>query len=453
VVSAGSVDGDTIAAIATPPGAGGIGIVRVSGPEAVEVVARLIGREAGGLPDRVLLHAVARDPASGERLDEVLVAVMRAPRSYTGEDVAEVHGHGGAVNMGRLLRAALAAGARPAEPGEFTRRAVARGRMDLVRAEAVLGVIAAASERALRLAQGQLEGRLGERVAVLRQRATELLADLEASIDFPEEGIEHAARSGLAARAAELGTACSALAETFAVGRALSEGLDVALVGPVNAGKSSLFNRLVGSERALVAAEPGTTRDFVEARVVWEGIPVTLVDTAGWREAEGVERRGIELGEKRASRADVLVELIPAEFVRQGETGHRTQDTGHRTQDTGRRIPVVSKGDELKGGAGGMIVTSAVTGQGVEELKAAIVGAVGAGGEEGVVVTSERQRDLVARAADALSRAAGAAGAGQAEEVLALEVREAARALAAVLGEEVGEEMLDALFARFCIGK
>ena len=446
------MDGDTIAAIATPPGSGGVGIVRVSGPQAVAVAARLVGRAAAELPDRTLVHAVARDPASGERLDEVLVAVMRAPRSYTGEDVAELHGHGGAVNMGRLLRAALAAGARAAEPGEFTRRAVARGRMDLVQAEAVLGVIAAASERALRLAQGQLEGRRGARVAELRRAATELRADLEASIDFPEEGISHAERHVLAARAGEIAEACRVLGASFAVGRALAEGLDVALVGPVNAGKSSLFNRLVGSERALVAEEPGTTRDYVEARVVWSGVPVTLVDTAGWREAGGVERRGIELGEKRAERADVRVELIPADFWR-ATTATATGDGQQATGDRRRAMRVVSKGDELRGDAGGMIVTSAVTGAGIEELKEAIVGMVGAGGEEGVVVTSERQRDLVVRAAEALGRAAGAVEAGQTEEVLALEVREAARALAQVLGEEVGEEMLDALFARFCIGK
>lgn len=440
------MDGETIAAIATPPGSGGIGIVRVSGPEAVAVVGRLVGRAPEALPDRTLVHAVARDPVSGERLDEVLVAVMRAPRSYTGEDVAELHGHGGVVNMGRLLRAALAAGARPAGPGEFTRRAVARGRLDLVRAEAVLGVIAAASERALRLAQGQLEGRLGERVAELRREATELLADVEASIDFPEEGIAHVERQVLAARAAELGGACGRLASSFAVGRALSEGLDVALVGPVNAGKSSLFNRLVGSERALVAEEAGTTRDYVEARVVWDGVPVTLVDTAGWRPAHGVEQRGIELGEKRAARADIEVELIPAGFQR---TGNRQQATGDRRL----AMRVISKGDELVGDPGGLIVTSAVTGQGIEELKAAVVAMVGAGGEEGVVVTSERQRDLLVRASEALARAEEAVRGGQAEEVLALEVREAALALAQVLGEEVGEEMLDALFARFCIGK
>jgi tRNA modification GTPase len=444
------VDGDTIAAIATPPGSGGVGIVRVSGPAAVEVVARLVGRTVGELPDRRLVHAVAREPSTGERLDEVLVAVMRGPRSYTGEDVAELHGHGGAVNMGRLLRAALAAGARPAGPGEFTRRAVAHGRLDLVRAEAVLGVIAAASERALRLAQAQLEGRLGERVAELRREATELLADVEASIDFPDEGIAHAEPAALAARADALARACGALAGSFAMGRALAEGIDVALVGPVNAGKSSLFNRLVDSERALVADEPGTTRDYVEARVVWDGVPVTLVDTAGWREAQGVEQRGIELGEKRAERADVCVELIPAELE---ETGDRRRETGDRRQETGRKIAVISKGDQLEREAGGLIVTSARTGQGISELKEAIVGMIGVGGEEGMVVTSERQRDLLARASEALSRAASAVRAGQAEEVLALEVREGARALAEVLGDEVGEEMLDALFARFCIGK
>jgi len=444
------VDGETIAAIATPPGSGGIGVVRVSGPAAVAVVGRLVGRAPEAMPDRTLVHAVARDPVSGTRLDEVLVAVMRAPRSYTGEDVAEVHGHGGAINMGRLLRAALAAGARPAAPGEFTRRAVANGRLDLVRAEAVLGVIAAASERALRLAQGQLEGRLGERVAALRGEATELLADVEASIDFPEEGIAHVGLATLAARAAALGRACGELAETFAVGRALSEGLDVALVGPVNAGKSSLFNRLVGSERALVAEEPGTTRDYVEARVVWEGVPVTIVDTAGWRDAAGVERRGIELGEQRAERADIRVELIPAELRNTGRGG---QGTGDRGQGMRRRLLVISKGDSLVGDAEGLIVTSALTGQGIEELKAAVVAMVGQGGEEGLVVTSERQRDLLVRASQALARAEVAVRRGQAEEVLALEAREAAQALAQVLGEEVGEEMLDALFARFCIGK
>jgi tRNA modification GTPase len=438
---------DTIAAIATPPGAGGIGVVRISGPDAVETAARVVGREAGRLEDRRLLAAVARDPVSGERLDEVLVVVMRAPRSFTGEDVAELHGHGGAVNMARLLRAVVAGGrVRHAEPGEFTRRAFENGRLDLTEAEAVLGVIEASSERALRLAQSQLAGRLGERIAELRRRGTDLLADLEASIDFPEEGIEVVARGDVAARASALAAECAALAGTFEAGRALREGLHVALCGPANAGKSSLFNRLVGSERALVDEQPGTTRDFVEAAVVWHGVRVTLVDTAGLREAGSeVERRGIELGARRARQADIEVHLVAADSL-----GDPPSPAAGR-----RSLRVVSKGDQLPAGAApSYLVTSAVTGQGLEELVGSVLEMATSGGlaEEGAaLLTTERQRSLVARGADAFARAAAAAGA--AEEILAMEVREAVDALAGVLGERIGEEMLDALFARFCIGK
>jgi tRNA modification GTPase len=438
---------DTIAAIATAAGAGGVGIVRLSGPGAVAALARVVGRAQERLRDRQMVLAVARDPASGERLDEVMCVVMRGPRSFTGEDVAEIHGHGGAVNMARLLRAAVDAGARHAEPGEFTRRAFENQRLDLTRAEAVLAVIEASSERALRLAQGQLAGQLGERVGALRRRGTELLADVEASIDFPEEGFEHVARTEVAARAARLAGDCAALAATFEAGRALREGVEVALCGPVNSGKSSLFNRLVGSERALVSAEPGTTRDFVEARVVWNGVGVTLIDTAGLREAASeVERRGIDLGAARARRADVEVHLVASDEV----------GTAAAAAASGRVLRVVSKGDKLAADAvAPFLVTSAVTGQGVDELIAAVLSLATAGGAEqdgGALLTSERQRGLVARAQAGFARAAAAA-VERPEEVTALEVRESVDALAEILGERVGEEMLDALFARFCIGK
>jgi len=444
---------DTIAAVATPAGAGGIGIVRVSGPVAVAIAARVVGREPDALPDRRMVLAAARDPAGGERLDDVMVVVMRAPRSFTGEDVAELHGHGGAVNMARLLRAVVAAGARHAEPGEFTRRAFENGRLDLTRAEAVLAVIEASSERALRLAQGQLAGTLGERIGELRGEATALLAELEASIDFPEEGLDLSARGAVAARAAALAAACERLAATFDAGRALREGVHVALCGPVNLGKSSLFNRLVGSERALVADEPGTTRDFVEARVVWSGLAVTLIDTAGLREAAtGVERRGIDLGAERARRADLEVHLVPAESLRGSSP---VASPGE--ERAGRVLRIVSKGDALeRGDAAPHLVTSAVTGQGIAELEAAIVALVTGGAvehDEGALLSSERQRALVVRAAEGFGRAAEAGRAGQPDEVVALEVREGVDALAEVLGESVGEEMLDALFARFCIGK
>ncbi len=439
--------GETIAAIATPPGAGGIGVVRVSGPAAVAVVARVVGREPETLRDRRMELAVARDPASGERLDEVLCVTMRGPRSFTGEDVAELHGHGGATNMGRLLRAVLAAGARPAEPGEFTRRAFANGRLDLTRAEAVLAVIEASSERALRLAQSQLAGSLGQRIAELRRGGISLLAEVEASIDFPEEGLELSARGELARRAAEIGSACAALAATFDAGRALRDGLHVALCGPVNSGKSSLFNRLVGSERALVAEEPGTTRDFVESRVVWSGVAVTLIDTAGLRETTSdVERRGILLGAERARQADVEVHLVPADLVTDG-----------RDPASSRVLPVVSKGDTLPAGAAApYLVTSALTGQGIETLVEAVLARATGGTLElngGEMLTSERQRSLVVKAASGFGRASSSALAGQPEELVAVDVRESVEALAEVLGERVGDEMLDDLFARFCIGK
>lgn len=435
--------GDTIAAIATARGAGGVAIVRVSGPEAIAIVAGMVGQGAAELPDRMLVHGVARD-RGGARLDEVLVVAMRAPRSYTGEDVAEVHGHGGTVNAGRLLREALERGARLADAGEFTRRAFEHGKVDLAAAEGLLGVIEAASERAWRVAQGQLAGALSETVAGLRGQATTLLAEIEACVDFPEEGLEFLATTQVGATARALAARCEALAGTFRLGRALRDGIEVALVGPVNAGKSSLLNALVGRERALVAAEPGTTRDYVEVRVEWDGIAVTLIDTAGERSTTSeVEERGIALGRERAANADVRVWI--------DETG---QGSPTSTAAAGT-VLVRSKADLGGETPAGALATSARTGAGLDALRARILEVAGAVGEgdDAVVVTSERQRGLLERASRGLARAADAIAAAMPAEVVAVDARDALSALAAVTGDEVGEDVLDALFARFCIGK
>jgi tRNA modification GTPase len=437
---------DTIAAVATPRGAGGIAVVRVSGPAAREIVEAMVGRV---LPARRLVRAVARD-VGGTRLDEVLAVAMPAPQSFTGEDVAEVHGHGGTVNAGRLLREVLERGARLAEPGEFTRRAFEHGKLDLAAAEGLLGVIEAASERAWRVAQAQLAGALTTRIEALRARVTALVAEIEACVDFPEEGLEFLAARDVAATARTLGDECTALAASFRLGRALRDGIEVALLGPVNAGKSSLFNALLGQERALVAAEPGTTRDYVEARTEWDGIAVTLIDTAGDREAPGdVERRGIELGRNRAATADVCLWLDEAGAAPPVPIAHglRVRTKSDLTRESGAQAE------------GGVLATSARTGAGLEALRAAILAAAGAGSadsEDAVIVTTERQRGLLESASAALRRTASAVSAAQPAELAALDAREALNGLAALTGTDlgdVGETVLDAVFARFCIGK
>ncbi|HUH03511.1 MAG TPA: tRNA modification GTPase [Kofleriaceae bacterium] len=440
-----AIESDTIAAIATPAGVGGVGVIRVSGPGAAAIVGEVIGRPSEELPDRQLVLGVARAP-DGTRLDQVLAVVMRAPRSYTGEDVGELHGHGGAWNMARLLRAVTARGARHAEPGEFTRRAFEHGKLDLVEAEAVLGIIEAGSERAWRVAQTQLEGQLGRAIDRYRAIGTVLLAELEAGIDFPEEDVDYLRETRAGDRAAELERELAALVASFGLGRALREGLIVVLVGQVNAGKSSLFNALVGSERAVVTSEPGTTRDFVEAQVIWDGVPVTLVDTAGERAAATTEAevRGMELGRARARAADVRIRIVAA-------------PDWEGAVVSGPDLMAVSKGDLAPERVFEQaVVTSARTGDGLEALRAAVLeralcDATEAG--EGVVLSTERQRAIAARAAEAYGRCREAIERGAAIEVIALEARTGLEALAEMRGERVAEDVLDALFARFCIGK
>jgi tRNA modification GTPase len=439
--------GDTIAAVATAPGPGGIAVVRVSGPDAVRIVAETLGKHEQDLGDRQVVVGAARDP-DGRRLDTVLAFVLRGPRSFTGEDVAELHGHGGPVNSARLLRAVLARGARPAAPGEFTRRAFERGKLDLTRAEALAAVIGAGSERAWRVAQDQLAGALGARVAALRAEAVGVLAEIEAAIDFPDEGLELPAAAGLAARCAALAAACDELGATFRAGRALRDGLVAALAGPVNAGKSSLFNALLGHERAIVSPSPGTTRDYVEARTEWAGVAVTLIDTAGARETgDDVERRGMALADARIARADVVL------WLSEDEAGDAGVD-----RFGARGVLVRSKADLAATAAAppGAIGTSAVDGRGLDAVRARVLGAAGvdaAADGAGVVVTSERQRDAIVRAGAGLAAAGEGVAGGRPLEAAAIDARDGARALAEVLGDEVGEDVLDALFARFCIGK
>jgi tRNA modification GTPase len=434
---------DTIAAIATAAGAGGVGIIRLSGPRALEIAAAALGIAPDTL-DRTIRLGWVRDVA-GAPLDQVLAFAMRAPASFTGEDVAELHGHGGTLNLGALLASVVARGARVAEPGEFTRRAVANGKLDLLRAEALLEVIHAGSERAWRLAQANLGGKLGGEIAAIEASALALLGELEGWIDFPEDDLEPSTDAWIDGELGALREGCGRLADGFRHGRAVTTGISVALVGPVNVGKSSLLNALVGKERALVAPQPGTTRDWLEVSDVWDGVAVTLIDTAGTRAtSDPVEQRGIELGEARVQSADVVV------VVNDGTT---TWEGGERFAE--RAVIVKSKGD-LGGDPRDALVTSAANGQGLAELKARVLAVAGVADREGAeqpVVTTARQQALAAGARDSFAAAIAARAEKCPPEIVALELRQATQQLAQLRGIEVGDRVLDELFARFCIGK
>ncbi len=442
--------GDTIAAIATAAGEGGVGIVRLSGPRAVEIAAALLGVKPAQLDRRVRV-AVARG-AEGRRLDEVLAFAMRAPKSFTGEDVAELHGHGGRHNLEALLAAVIAAGARVAEPGEFTRRAVANGKLDLARAEALLGVISAGSARAWRLAQDNLGGKLGAVATALEARVLRVRGEIEGRIDFPEDDLDAPSERALAAELAELEAACARLAGGFRHARAVTSGVTVALVGEVNAGKSSLLNALVGTERALVADAPGTTRDYLEVSDVWDGVAVTLIDTAGTRDAaDALERRGIALGAARVAAADVVVVVSDSDAPAMRSAG---EGEGYGA----REVRVRSKADLAPGTAprAGVIATSAKTGAGLAELQRRVLEVAGASEQEGseaAFVSTARQHAAASVAATHLAAALAGWAARAPGEIVALELRAASHALAELRGVEVGDRVLDEVFARFCIGK
>jgi tRNA modification GTPase len=457
------VKDDTIAAIATPPGTGGISIVRVSGSDAIPVAAgplrlRAALPLASVKPWTARLASVVGD--DGVVIDEALVIVMRAPRSYTGEDLVEVQCHGGRLVSEKVLAALLAGGARHAEPGEFTRRAFLNKRITLEEAEAVLDVINAPTEYALSQATRRLRGELGARVHEWEARLYSALARFLAGTDFPDDVDEkdphdmeevesvHREIAGVLARAP--------------LGLALSCGIEVCLVGPPNAGKSSLFNALLAADRAIVTEVPGTTRDVLRETTEWDGLPVVLLDTAGLRRtSDVVEIIGVERAERAASESEVIVYVVDSTVG----LGNEDIEWIQKWLKQGRRLLVVAgKSDahprrvvesELSQVArGSCVLASAVTGEGLEEIKKRVVGYF-KGGEDPRLLApgSARQVDCLRRAHSSLSEALERRGEGWTEDVVVLLLEEAARALAELTGKDVAEEALREVFSRFCVGK
>lgn len=443
-----AVERDTIAAVATPSGRGGIGVVRVSGPGVKRLARAVTGRVP---PARVATYCEFRD-SKGDVVDQGIALYFDAPRSYTGEDVLELQGHGGSAVMQALLGVCLDAGARLAEPGEFTRRAFLEGRLDLAQAEAVADLIDAASREAARSALRSLQGEFSAAIDRLVAELIELRALTEAMLDFPEEEIEDIHREDAASRLAGLQSALGDVLTKSRQGSMLRSGIQVVIAGRPNVGKSSLLNRLVGEERAIVTPVPGTTRDALREIVQIDGVPVNVVDTAGVRETQDeIERLGVERTWREVARADVVLHVVDALLG----LGPEDEEVLARLPEDGKRIRVFNKSDLLaawpSADSSRDVYISALTGAGMDDLRAAILQAAGwvtAG--ETVFLARERHLRALIRAQGNLERAAGKLSEW---ELFAEELRLAQRSLAEIAGEHTPDDLLGEIFARFCIGK
>ncbi|HUP27570.1 MAG TPA: tRNA uridine-5-carboxymethylaminomethyl(34) synthesis GTPase MnmE [Chloroflexia bacterium] len=463
---------DTIAAIATPPGEGGIATIRLSGAGAERILRRVFAPASGSIPDdgawesHKLVLGVVRDPASGDAVDEVLAVLMRGPHSYTREDVVEIDCHGGTMPVQRVLALCLREGARLAQPGEFTLRAFLNGRLDLAQAEAVLDVVQARSGEGLRLAVEQLGGGLSSRVKGVRARLLHALAHLEATIDFPEDDVP------LADVSPELRDAfqdIEVLLKSANTGIVLKQGVRTAIVGRPNVGKSSLLNALLRSDRAIVTPIPGTTRDTLEEVATVQGVPLVLVDTAGLRAQEATDDQIEHIGMGRTRRAleeaDLVLLVLDGSEPLTGEDRAILQEI--RTGAHVQALIVINKSDlpqnidvdELEQLAGSMevVTASAAAPGGTDNLETQLAKLVLSGRAvprpgEGAV-TSVRHKDALMRASESVSAALTSAGAAAPAAFTAVDIYAALNALGEITGETVGEDLLDEIFRNFCIGK
>jgi len=452
---------DTIAAISTPVGEGGIGIVRVSGGLAKDIAARIFkGKKDGGMKSHRFYYGEIKDPDDGSILDEAMVVLMLAPRSYTLEDVLEIQCHGGYLIVRKTLDLVLRNGARLAEPGEFTKRAFLNGRIDLVQAEAVIDVIRGKTEAAVSLAQHQREGLLSRKIREAKEDVVHALALIEAYLDFPEEDIEFADNREIVAHIRHSLEKTEKLLDGFNEGRVLREGVSVLIAGKPNVGKSSLLNTLLQEKRAIVTSVPGTTRDIIEEVVNIKGLPVKMLDTAGIRSTEDVvELEGVKLALEKITIADLVLLVLDASRPFDEEDTHILDAViGSNVIVVKNKcdlLPVITVPDLLKDKP--VIEISTLSGQGIAELRECIfetfVHNKAIDGREFVALSQVRHRDALLKSRECLLSFIENFGAGVNLEILALDLRAALDALGEITGETTPDDILDLIFERFCIGK
>lgn len=453
---------DTIVAISTPPGRGGIGVVRLSGSQAREIVQPLLRLKRKLEPGRAVFGELL-DSQSGERIDEVVVTFFEKSHSYTAEEVVEISAHGSPVVLEYIVEQALARGARLAEPGEFTMRGFLHGRIDLTQAEAVRDLIESQTLFQAKVAAQQLEGALSRRVRPVKQQLVNLIALLEAGIDFAEDDVAVTPDGQILDAIHKVRGPLSDLAQSFAYGRIVHEGLTLAIVGRPNVGKSSLFNRLIERERAIVTAVPGTTRDLVTETVSLAGIPIHLIDTAGIRSAiDEAEEIGIRKSYEALADADLVLVVTDHTFAE-----HIREDRALLEATAGRKCILVRNKADLEGGTGALacgtplsqvpcVSTSALSGAGIQELRSRIVAEVGGESvaqQESGLLTNIRHRKLIDDSLCALAAAEEGVRQRIPHEMLLMDLYNALRPIDAITGETTTDDILNLIFSQFCIGK
>lgn len=449
---------DTIVAIATPPGRGALGVVRLSGPDAQRIAEVLLGRDRPLEPRQATFGRIIEDSgATSHAIDQVVVTSFTAPRSFTGDDVVEITGHGSPVLLQRIVELALQAGARLGEPGEFTLRAHLNGRLDLVQAEAIADLVDAVTPLQARVAMDQLEGTLTSAIAAVDAALFDLTARLEASLDFPDEGFHFITRDQAAVELTAVRAALDDLIRGGRAGRVVREGATVVLAGRPNAGKSSLFNALIGTARAIVTPVPGTTRDLLTERVDIEGLPITLVDTAGLGEAaDDIEAEGMRRARQAVDVASLTLAVV--------DGSQRLTDADRRMlmNGPGSRLPVISKADLPRAWETATVTelsdaleVSAVTGAGLGNLRRAMVTRLTEQEHwrDTPAISNVRHLALAESARAAVDRGAEALAAGATEELALAELGAARQALEEITGHRSAEDLLRHVFSRFCVGK